>query len=151
MTRRNPDPVEEIRGLQTLYSDSGRVKVKVSAAELDKISGPPPVTELKKGIHIEFFDENLQVISELTARYAIHYELQRIWEARNKVVVVNRKGETLKTEKLIWNERSEMLTSDEFVTITTPKETIYGEGFEANQDFSSYRIFKVKGIITVRK
>jgi LPS export ABC transporter protein LptC len=151
VTHRSTDPTEEIKGLQTLYSDSGRVKVKVTAAELDKIPGPPPVTELPMGIHIEFFNEQLQVISELTARYAIHYELERVWEARNKVVVVNRKGETLKTEKLIWNEKKELLTSDEFVTITTPEETIYGEGFEANQDFSQYRIFKVKGIITVRK
>lgn len=151
VTSRITGPTEEIKGLQTLYSDSGRVKVKVTAAELDKIPGPPPVTELPGGVHIEFFDEQLQVVSELTARYAIHYELERVWEARNKVVVVNRKGETLKTEKLIWNEKKELLTSDAFVTISTAEETIYGEGFEADQDFSSYKIFKVKGIITVRK
>ena len=67
------------------------------------------------------------------------------------MVVVNRKGERLNTEKLIWDERNELLSSDRFVKITTAEEIIFGDGFEANQDFSRYRIFNVKGRLTVKK
>ena len=45
-------------------------------------------------------------------------------EARKNVVVVNEKGETLNTEHLIWDERSEKLKSDEFVKITRKDEII---------------------------
>jgi hypothetical protein len=62
---------------------------------------------------------------------------------------VNERGEQLTTEHLIWDERRQMLNSDEFVKITTKDEIIYGNGFEANQDFSQYRIFNIKGIISV--
>jgi hypothetical protein len=44
-----------------------------------------------------------------------------------------------------------LLSSDRFVKITTAEEIIFGDGFEANQDFTRYRIFNVKGRITVKK
>ncbi len=143
-------PVESIRDLETLYSDSGMMKVRVLAPELDKVEVDHPYTELKKGLKIEFYDEKKVVISRLTAKYAIHYEQERLWEAKNDVVVVNAKGEQLNTEKLIWDERKEQIRSDQFVKISTGHEIIYGTGFEADQDFNHYRIFKVKGRITVK-
>lgn len=108
------------------------------------------MTELPQGLSIEFYDDHKTVISKLTARYAIHYEQERRWVAKNDVQVVNSKGEQLNTEKLIWDERRERISSDQFVKISTPKEVIFGEGFEADQDFNHYRIFKVKGRLTVK-
>jgi LPS export ABC transporter protein LptC len=87
----------------------------------------------------------------LSAKYAIHYDAEHRWEAQNDVVVVNEKGEQLNTEKLIWDEQKEKLYSDQFVKITTPDEIIMGKGFEANQDFSRYKIFNVTGRITVKE
>jgi hypothetical protein len=72
-------------------------------------------------------------------------------EARKNVVVVNEKGERLNTEHLIWDEKKEKLLSDDFVKITTKDEIFYGNGFEANQDFTKYRIYKLKGTISLNK
>jgi len=144
-------PAETIVNLETLYSDSGLVKVKVKAPLLQKILKPEPITELPKGIKIEFFDDHFNVISQLTANYAVHLENKKQWIAKSNVVVVNEKNEKLNTEKLVWDEGKELLSSDEFVKISTKDEIIYGEGFEANQDFSKYKIFKVKGRITVNQ
>lgn len=151
VTEKKNEPIEHIKGLETLYSDSGLVRVRVRAPELKKIALPVNITEMPLGIHIEFFDPQLKVESELKAKYAVHYENEKIWEARKDVVVVNKKGEMLNTELLIWNERNEKLTSDQHVKITTADEIIYGDGFEANQDFSVYKIFNVRGRITVKK
>jgi LPS export ABC transporter protein LptC len=146
----DPDiPVERIRGLTTLYSDSGKVTVRVRAPLYEKIRKEQVFTRLPEGIRIEFFDENLNVESELTAGWALHRENERVWEAKKNVVVVNRKGERLDTQHLVWDERKELLTSDEEVKITTAEEVIFGKGFEANQDFSRYRIFNVRGRITL--
>lgn len=151
VTVRPNGPSEEIRSLMTLYSDSGKVKVRVSAPVLRRFTEPRPLTELPKGMKIEFYNDSLQVISHLRARYAIQDLRTKTWEARDDVVVVNQKGETLNTEKLVWDEQKELLSSDKFVKITTAEEIIFGDGFEANQDFSRYRIFNVKGRITVKK
>ena len=70
---------------------------------------------------------------------------------RKNVVVINEKGNQLNTEHLVWDEKQQKLLSNEFVKITTPDEIMYGTGFEANQDFSKYRIFNIKGTISLKK
>ena len=151
ITKPDQLPLESLAGLETIYSDSGIIKVKVIAPVLNKYNNPKLITEMPIGIAIEFYDNNLHVISKLTSHYAVHYEQDRKWMAKNDVVVVNTKGERLNTEKLFWNENSGKIYSDEFVKITTPEEIIMGKGFEAEQDFSKYKIFKVTGNITVKK
>jgi LPS export ABC transporter protein LptC len=151
ITARPNDPVEEISGLQTIYSDSGAVKVLLEAPVMKKILAPKPITELSKGMKISFYDANLNIISRMKSSYAIHYEQEHRWEARNNVEVVNVKGEKLNTEKLVWDERTNKLLSDNFVKITTSKEIIMGNGFEADQDFSHYKIYNVTGHITLNQ
>jgi LPS export ABC transporter protein LptC len=151
ITERPNDPVEEIAGLQTIYSDSGTVKVLLEAPIMKKVLLPKPITELPKGMKISFYDQNMNVISRMKSSYAIHYEQEHRWEARNNVEVVNVKGEKLNTEKLIWDERQNKLLSDNFVKITTDKEIIMGNGFEADQDFSHYKIYNVTGHITLNQ
>lgn len=41
--------------------------------------------------------------------------------------------------------------SDKFVTITTKNEILMGDGFEARQDFSKYKIKKLKGTVTIKE
>jgi hypothetical protein len=151
ITERPNDSVEEIVGLQTIYSDSGTVKVLLEAPLMKKVLLPKPITELPKGMKISFYDQNMNVISRMKSSYAIHYEQEHRWEARNNVEVVNVKGEKLNTEKLIWDERQNKLLSDNFVKITTDKEIIMGNGFEADQDFSHYKIYNVTGHITLNQ
>lgn len=151
ITARPNDPVEEIAGLQTIYSDSGNVKVLLEAPVMKKVLVPKQVTELPKGMKISFYDAEMNIISRMKSDYAIHYEKEHRWEARNNVEVVNLKGEKLNTEKLIWDERENKLLSDNFVKITTSKEIIMGNGFEADQDFSHYKIFNVTGHITLNQ
>lgn len=62
-----------------------------------------------------------------------------------------KKGEKLNTEHLIWNEDSAKIYTDEFVKITTTDEIIMGEGMEANQDFSKWKIYKIRGTINVKE
>ena len=142
-------PVETASGIRILYSDSAKVQVEIIAKELNRFETENPYIEMPKGLQANFFDDSMHVKSKLTADYGIRYEREQKMEARKNVVVVNEKGETLNTEHLIWDERTEKLRSDEFVKITTKGEIIMGTGFEANQDFSKYKIFNIKGTIPI--
>ena len=143
-------PVESSKNMKILYSDSGMVKVQITAPVMNRYEREQPCTEMPKGVEAHFFDSAMNVTSKLKAEYAIRYDRELRMEARKNVVVVNTKGEQLNTEHLIWDERRQKLKSDEFVKITTADEIIYGNGFEANQDFSHYRIFNIKGIISIK-
>ena len=151
ITGKNQAPVESAQGLEILYSDSGIIKVSINTPELNRFVQPKPVTELPKGVYVEFFDDAQKVTSTLTSKYALRNDADKTMEARKDVVVVNEKGDKLETEYLKWDEKSGMISSPEFVKITTPDEIIYGNGFESNQDFSRYRIFDIKGIINLKK
>lgn len=142
-------PVESAKNIKILYSDSGHVQVEITAPILDRYTDEQPYTEMPKGVRAFFYDKGMNVTSRLQAEYGIRYDREMRMEIRKNVVVVNEKGEQLNTEHLIWDERNQRLKSDEFVKITTKDEIIYGNGFEANQDFSQYRIFNIKGIISV--
>jgi len=144
-------PVETATGIRILYSDSGHVQVEILARELNRYDTENPYIEMPRGLQANFFDDSMHVKSKLTADYGIRYEREQKMEARKNVVVVNEKGETLNTEHLIWDERTEKLRSNEFVKITTKGEIIMGTGFEANQDFSKYKIFNIKGTIPLNQ
>lgn len=144
-------PVESATGVEIIYSDSARLKAKIMAPELNRFSGTNNYIELPKGVKLEFYDQQMHITSTMTADHAIRKEREMIVEARRNVVVVNEKNEKLNTEHLVWNERTKKIYSEEFVKITTPDEIIYGNGFEADQDFSRYKIKNIKGTITVKK
>ena len=74
---------------------------------------------------------------------------KNLMEAKNTVKIKNENGDILETEHLVWNEKTEMVYTEEFVKITTKDEVIYGEGLESNQDFTKYTIKKISGTVTL--
>jgi LPS export ABC transporter protein LptC len=145
-------PNESAKEAEILYSDSGKVKMKMLARRLNRYSSSEnPYMELPEGVHIYFYDDSLNVNSELKADYAIRYERNGKMEAKRSVEVVNIKGEKLNTEHLIWEEEKELIYTEAFVKITTADEVIYGDGLESNQDFTKYKIKNIKGTITLKE
>ena len=142
-------PVESAKNIRILYSDSAKVQVELTAPVLDHYIHDKPYVEMPSGLSAKFYNDEMQITSTLDADYGIRYEDEQRMEAKKNVVVVNEKGEKLNTEHLIWDERKEKLLSDDFVKITTKDEIIFGNGFEANQNFTKYRIFNIKGTISL--
>ena len=142
-------PQETAKSIKILYSDSARVKVELTAPVLNRYETDNPYIEMPRGLHTVFYNSRMEPNSKLDAKYGIRYERDQRMEARKNVVVINEKGEKLETEHLIWDEKQEKLLSDDFVKITTKDEIIFGNGFEANQDFSKYKIFNIKGTISL--
>lgn len=153
LTNNKKVPNSKGKNVSLIYSEKSDVKIKVTAPVMEEygLDEKDKYIEMEEGIKVQFFDSLLNVTSTLTSKYAIHRIGERIMEAKNDVVVVNDKGEQLNTEHLIWNEDSAKIYSDKFVKITTEDEILMGEGMEANQDFSKWRIHKIKGIINVKE
>lgn len=135
------------KGVELIYSDSAKIKFKLIAGRLERKDGDDPITEFFDGVRIIFYDADLKPESEIQAEYAIHYEKEEKMVAKNNVVVVNVKGEKLNTEELTWEQQKHLVYTDVFVKITTADETLYGDGLESNEDFTKYKIKKIKGTI----
>lgn len=151
VTGKDLAPVEQATGLQIIYSDSANVKVKVKAKMMQRYQGEDPYTEMPQGVHVEFFDDQDKPSTLMTASRAVKHEKSQMMEAFGNVEVVNAKNEKLNTEYLVWNESTKKISSNEFVKITTNDKIIFGNGFESNQDFTNYRIFKITGTININR
>lgn len=139
-------------GVTILYSKDARMQARLQSDEFVRApNARPPFTEARKGVRIEFFNDSLLVESTLTARYLRWYELQNNILIRDNVVVVNKRGERMQTEELIWNQKAEKFFTEKAVIIKTPTQTIVGDGLEANQDFSEYEIKRPRGQLQVDK
>jgi LPS export ABC transporter protein LptC len=140
-------PSEEGKVVEIVYTDSGRVTMRVTAPVMNHFTAnvPEPYTEMPKGIIIEFFNDSGEVKTTMKANYAIRYEKNKRTEARKQVVVVNANGEILNTEKLNWDEAHKKIYTDAHVKIITKKDELQGTGMEADQDFSQYEIRNMSG------
>lgn len=145
-------PTQLVRNLETIYTDSGKIQIKLLAPELKRFSKvEEPYIEFPAGIKVVFYDKNQEPESRLTAKYAIYSETNKLWEARDSVIAINNLGDTLNTELLFWDEKQELIYTNKFVKITTENEVIWGEGLEANQEFTDWKIKNVKGTIYIDK
>lgn len=143
-------PREIQEDLTLTYSDSSRIKIKLIAARAENYPQlEEPTTVFPKGIDVRFYDENGLENSRLRANSAINYKNKNLWIATGDVVVVNKKGEQLNTEELFWDEKKGQIYSEVFSKISTKDQIIMGEGFEADQSFSSYQMDKITGQINL--
>ncbi|MBF90684.1 MAG: LPS export ABC transporter periplasmic protein LptC [Flavobacteriales bacterium] len=140
-------PVETLQNAKLIYSDSAIVRVILNATQMDRYVGDESYLEITKGLKVHFYNPSGSKESELTSQYAKIDEEKNLMEAKNTVKVKNVNGDLLETEHLVWNEKTEMVYTEEFVKITTKDEVIYGEGLESNQDFTKYTIKKISGTI----
>lgn len=146
-------PVESGKNVEIIYSDSARVRAKLSAPELNRYMGKKSYMELPKGVEVLFYNEQRKQQTKLTANYGIGFDngnQMSKMEVKNKVVVINEKGDKLETEHLIWDASTREIYTDKFVKISTKDEVIWGDGLKANQDFSEYEIANVKGQLSVK-
>lgn len=150
ITMRVNTSIEKATKTEIVFSEHGVNRIVANAPELLRYAVEKPYMEFPKGIEMKFFNGN-KVESTMTANYAIAQEGNKLMIARNNVVVVNEKGETLNTEELIWDEEKETIYSNAFVKITTQDEIIMGTGMTANQNFTNYVIKNISGIIKVKQ
>ncbi len=134
------------------YTDSGQLKARITAPKLIgyKAEGND-IIKMPKGIVGNFYNDSGEVESYLTAEYGISYQSKKITEVTRNVQVMNTKGERLNTEKLIWDQKKQLIYTDKFVRITTKDEVLTGEGMESKQDFSNWHILKPRGKIKIQK
>ncbi len=145
----NPS-LELLDSVEILYSDSAAVQVRITGPQMYNHTQPDnPQQEFPDGIRVEFLGRSGEVLSILTAKYAIRRENTASIIVRDSVVWQSNRQETLTTDELTWDERREKIFTDRFVILTRPDEVLYGRGFEADQDFSNIAMKAVEGRVQV--
>lgn len=144
---RDSSAVMKTYKVTTLISDSGITRFRVNTPEwrvYDKKAKPS--WEFPQGLHLEQFDEELNVHSEVDAKKAIYYTELEEWILSDSVYAVNVEGEKFESEILYVHQKEDRIYTDKYVTVTQKDKIITGIGMESNQRLTKYKILKPQGV-----
>ena len=138
-------PMRTVDNAVIIHSDSAVIKAKVKAATITDLQNGD--REVKKGMFIEFFDKEGTRTATLESDYAYYTAEIDKWKAQGNVVITNiQNKETMRTEELFWEPKTEDISTEKFVQIEQPGQVMTGTGLKAKQDFSTWELLNPEGI-----
>ncbi len=152
LTSRSGNQADHMKDVTFIYSKEGKIKMRVSARDFVRNEGAnPPYIDMNNHLVAEFYDDSGRIDNVLTADSCRYYEAQGnvlVWDS---VHIVSRSGQQLNTDELVWNQSIQKFFTEKPVRITTPTQILFGDGMEANSDFTWYKIIHPKGTVQVKK
>ena len=143
--------IEEANDVTSYMSQQGVVKAKLRSPFMLRYQSDSPYLEFPRTVHVDFYDDSTRVESTVDALYARYREYEDKVLLKDSVVVINiQKGDTLRTNELWWDQKTEEFFTDKPVRIHQVDKTIFGQGLRAKQDFSSYDIFNITGTVLTK-
>lgn len=138
-------------GVDVIYSDSARVKMRIQAPLLiDYQDVPKPYKELPKGVKVIFFDDSLKEKGNIVSDWAVQREKENIIEFRKNVVATNVNGEVFKSDELIYDMNTKKMYSTKPVQILMAGGNIMnGVGADSNDSFMHWHIQNSTGVFHV--
>ena len=142
--------VEVGEGVEVIYSDSGRIEMKVIAPvlhrHLDRLN---PRRTFPNGLKVLFIGKDQEMESWLIGKQATEFENTHQTIIRDSVVLFNTNGEKLETDHLVWDQKEGRIYTDQLVKMTTIDKEIWGYGFEADREFKHWSIKAVRGELKI--
>ena len=146
-------PIGIAKNIYLIHTDSGKVKTKLIAPIMNDFSNRKnhPYTEFPNGIVVVTFDEKGDSVT-LSADYSINYTITNISEVKNNVKVINHaENSKLNTDQLFWDANEHYIYTEKEFMLITKTDTIYGKGFESNEDLSKLNMKSVHGTIYIKE
>ena len=152
LTGKGNKQADHAEDVTVIYSKDGKINMRIFAKDFVRNENARrPYIDMNNQLKVEFYNDSGVVQDVLTADSSRYYEVQGdmiIWDS---VHIITKKGEQLNTEELIWSASIQKFFTEKPVRITTATEVLYGNGMEANSDFTWYQITHPKGTVAVNK
>ena len=143
--------VDTVHGVDIIYSDSAKVRFRVLSPLLLQYQGKKPYKLMPKTVNIIFFNkEDMTQMGTLTADTAIQSDVDNKFDFHKNVVAKNAKGETFKSDELIWDKNTKTMYSNKVVQIRMANGDIMnGTGFKSDQTLAHWTMTQSTGIFNV--
>lgn len=141
--------VEEGRGIEATFSQSGTLKAILKAPLMYRVKSDTVYTEFPETVHVTFYNPQGGIDNEVRANYARYFELLNKVYLRDSVVVSGIAGDTLYAQDLWWDQNQEIFYSNNPVKVRTPTQKLNGTGISAKSDFSKYSIQNPVGDVAI--
>lgn len=141
--------VDEVKDVVSFLSTAGVVKANLKAPFMLRYFDSVPRVEFPQSLHVDFYNDSMQIESYLDAKKGYYYEQQSRVILTDSVVVIRINGDTLKTKELFWEQSQHKLFTNSDVEIRQKTKTIFGKGFQSDEQLKNFTIDSVKGVLLV--
>lgn len=133
-------------GINTLISDSGKMKYRIVAEQWDVNQAKNPSRWIfEKGLFLEQFDEKFHIEAYIQSDTAYYFDQQKLWELRGRVRVRTVDGLRFFSEELFWDQNRHELYSYKYSRLITPEREMEGTYFQSDERMTRYMVTNSKG------
>jgi LPS export ABC transporter protein LptC len=141
--------VDTIHQVDIIYSDSAKVKFRITAPLLLQYQGKKPYNLMPKTVNVAVF-ENMVQTGSIVADTGIQSDIDKKIQFRKNVVATNDKGETFKSDELIWDQTTKTVHSNKMVQIHLANGDIMnGTGFVSDDKMKHWMMTSSTAILNV--
>ncbi len=119
--KQSVNPVQQTTGVDLIYSDSAKVKLRMLAPLLLQLQDPKnpakDYDQMPKGVTIIFYDSTRMESGSIVADSAINHTFAKVIEFHKNVVAKNAQGDTFKSDELIWDQAKKVMYSNKPVLV----------------------------------
>jgi len=128
---------EEAHDIESFLSQSGKVKARLKAPLMYRVTRDSQYIEFPKTLHCDFYNDSVQIESWLDSRYGKYFENENKAYLRDSVVVITVNGDTLKCPDLWWDQNRKIFYTDKLAYyLTKDRHITASQGLEATQDLT---------------
>jgi hypothetical protein len=129
---------EEAIKIEGYLSQDGKMKAKLKAPLMLRVSADTLYVEFPNSLHVDFYDDSTNIETRLDSRYGKYFEnLGKVY-LRDSVTVITVKGDTLKSPDLWWDQNTKLFYTDKYAVYHGIGKVIHGgKGLVATQDLNS--------------
>jgi LPS export ABC transporter protein LptC len=139
--------VDEAHNVEAYMSSTGVMKARLRAPLMLRFQDTLAKVEFPQTMHVDFFNDSINIESQLDARYGEYFETKNKVFLKDSVKVFNNTGDTLYCQELWWDQNQSKFYTDKPVRIHRPDMIMIGVGLSAPQDFKTFEIYKISNSI----
>ena len=142
---------EEAIQVDSYLSQNGKMKARLQAPYMVRVSTDTIYVEFPKTLHVDFYNDSTSAIeSRLDSHYGKYFESLNKVYLRDSVVVITAKGDTLWSPDLWWDQNQKIFYTDKYAVYHGIGKNISGgKGLVAAQDLSSVIFNQPTGTVQV--
>ena len=141
---------EEAVDIESYISLSGKMKAKLKAPLMLRMSDDTIYAEFPNSLHVDFYDDSTHIETRLDSKYGKYFEnLGKVY-LRDSVLVITVQGDTLSSPDLWWDQNTKLFYTDKYAIYHGPGKVINGgKGMVATQDLRSITFNNPDGTVQV--
>jgi LPS export ABC transporter protein LptC len=138
--------VEEGKNIESFLSQGGKMKAKLTAPLMLRYLLDTPRVEFPKTMHVDFYDSLITVESQLDSKFGRYFENENRVFLRDSVRVFSRKGDTLWTDELYWDQNKGEFYTDKKVKVRKENDAqyIHSIGMRSNLNFTNITFYNIQ-------